>query len=116
MLPTQQSTQPGLPEGSIDLKQYNTLVAKGAVRLQRIGPATFQMLVKRFDPMDGTELPPAVMPANPTGIAESIKQIEEQIVNLQESLVNLKQAAADMNTMETAGATLGDVISAVTKV
>lgn len=93
--PNMQSQQAG-----IDLNQYNDLVSKGAVRIQRLGPDTFQMLVKRYDPANGKELPPAVMAINPAGLEESIKNTQAQIDELNKALENLKTAKTDMETME----------------
>lgn len=95
------------PEGvSIDLRQYNDRVAKGGVSVQRLGPKSFQMIVKNFDPANGQELEPSIVPINIDGLDISIEQTQAQIADLEKAKASLTQLKVDMQAMETSGQTV----------
>lgn len=94
------------PGISIDLNKYNELVTKNAITLQRLGPQTYQLIMKRYDPATGEELPPGVMPVGKDAITGSMERIDAEITNLQTAKDNLTTLIADIDAMEAAGTTV----------
>lgn len=97
------------PQGvSIDLRQFNDRAAKGSVSVQRLGPKSFQMIVRNFDPADGKEQEPSIVPVNIEGLDMSIQQTDLQIKELEAAKASMQQLRDHMQGMEDQGLSIHD--------
>lgn len=89
----------------MEMNKYRQFKAKKSVTLNRLGPNTFQVVKKRFDPDEGVELPPEVVGCNREGVEAHIAQIEKGIESATADRDSLKELLDDMTASDAAAGT-----------
>lgn len=88
----------------ISIAQYLAGKANGSIKLQRLGPDTYQLVKRCYCPDTGRELPPVVAQCNLGGVEPGVAAIEKKIAEEQAELAAVKTLIADMQALEKAAA------------
>lgn len=80
-----------------DVRRYAELKEKGSITLQRLGPGTFQLIIKNFDPSTGKELSPTLETISRSGLKESREQYVKQREVLNAGIAGFDSVIADID-------------------
>lgn len=86
----------------VQLDQYATLKAEGSVVFQRLGPKTYQLVVKQFCPRTGAEQPPAIVQITRDGLVGIKANCQKEIETQQASIAGIDALIADIDASEPA--------------
>ena len=84
----------------MDIGKYPALKLKGSVSLQRLGPQTFQMVVKKYDPDTGKEMVPEIVSMNAEWLTATRAQIQKDIEQRQQGIAGIDAVLVDMKTLD----------------
>lgn len=86
----------------MELSRYKELKDKGGATLQRLGPDTFQIIVRNYEQNLGDELPPELVPVNAGGVDQSIQILQERLTGVQKELDALQALKDEMTALDAA--------------
>ncbi len=102
---------------ALNLADYDAQKAAGAMKLLRLQPDHYQLVVRRFDPSTGRPASPDVVAINRDGAKMLADGIQKQIAELEASIAAKKKAIthltvtipADMDALDAQAVAAGDI-------
>jgi hypothetical protein len=84
----------------MDLLSYSASKAKGGITLTKLGPETYQLVAKKFDPATGIETYPELLPLTRKDVEASNIAFQSALKDAQNRVDGLALLVKDLDALD----------------